>query len=172
MKSLWVAIGLMLLGMCAGCRKQGPESAQVSPQSSNVTPAGQAEVDYDAIFGRVVALEDSLFSNPRNTAAMQALSVAAFDTVSGEFLVAGKGVANARLPRGGREAARKTAALRTAERWALYLKAWRTGRQISFGTPIGGQIAYSKLVRETVKDDTLLVLVLIPLGSVEVSSVK
>ena len=94
-----------------------------------------------------------------------------FDTASGCFFAVGKAVTNPQFPLEAQSIGRKAAAKLSAERWALCLKAWNSGKEVSRNSPPSGQIFYSKSLFEKTFEDTLYVLLEIPSGSIRVSEI-
>lgn len=156
----------ILFGALLYCREDNPseddKTEQIAPQ------AEQAALDYDALMTRLLELQNDIYANPTDPEFIPPLLKAAFDSTSGSFLVVGRGLANPAHPEAAQAASRKTAARHDGRRWALYLKAWRRGDMRPLSRTINGEIAYSKVLHERMRDDTLYLLLQVPLGSVVV----
>jgi hypothetical protein len=121
---------------------------------------------YDSLLYRLIALENAVWSNPRDLKCHADLLATSLDSASGCFLVAGKGVPNKSLPEASWKQGRKIASIYDAKRWALYCKTWAIGGAKPFGTRISGEITYTRTLLERLDGDTLFSLVSVPTGSI------
>ena len=154
----------ILILIFSGCqqKKSVPEKSTLQ----NIKTIIQRDPDYDSLADVISNYQDRIISDPENKILMGRLLSAALDSTSGCFLVAGKGVYNRNLPLSAQNESRKTAAIRSAQRWALYLKVWQQGDLVPLSTPVSGSIAYSKTLIEKEVNDTLFLLLGIPPGSI------
>jgi hypothetical protein len=168
MNRITPAILCCVLFMALSCEQEGTPKKQVADTSSTSQGATTTPVpkNLDSLFSVIGAIEDSLFRTPKDTTLFRTFLRASFDSVSGCFYVVGKGLAKRARAASIRDAERRKAAQRTAERWALYAKAWQEGQSLSFGHTISGTITYSTQAGEREKNDTLLMMIQVPLGSI------
>lgn len=124
----------------------------------------------ESLLSLLIKLENDVFTNlpSKATVSLSELKKASFDSSSGCFLVAGKGMFNKSHSEGTWDNGRKMAASGDAKRWALYLKAWRDGSTVDFGKRISGEVSYSRILLERTHGDTLYQLMQVPIGSVVV----
>jgi hypothetical protein len=158
-------LGLILPLLLMSCRDT-ERPAQVKQASVKPAQAADTVVNYDSLLTLLLGLQSGISANPSELNRIPIFLQQSFDTVSGTFMVAGKGISNPSFPEAARDAARKSAALYDGKRWGLHLKAWRTGDIKPFTRPISGEIAYSKVLFERMNGDTLFVLIQIPIGSI------
>ncbi len=151
------------------CREQNPESGKAAPATDSVKTHAAHEADTTKLAHKLTSLRSlqaTVMLNSRESAPRSSLLNASFDTLSGCFLVTGKGVINPEHPEGARSLGRERAAKYDAERWSLYLKEWRLGQERAYGSAIGGSVAYSRILYERIIGDTLLVLTQVPVASI------
>jgi hypothetical protein len=162
------------VALLASCRTQ-PSLPQIQKTGqlnnlpvydSNGSPVVQDSVKYDSLLLRLLVLQNAIYVNPREMNNISPLLKASFDSSSGCFLVAGKGVPNKSLPETSWKQGRKIASAYDAKRWALYCKSWSLGNHHTFGTRISGEITYSRILLERLENDTLFTLVSVPAGSI------
>jgi hypothetical protein len=122
--------------------------------------------NYDSLLSIVLLQENEIRKMPTTSLAVSLFLKSSFDSSSGCFRVAGKGTYNPELPKTTWRQGMKVAASYDAKRWALYAKQWSDGGHFIFGDKISGEITYSKILAERVQDDTMYVLVSVPIGSV------
>jgi len=146
------------------CDNDNPRENRTSYSSESITK--EPDKNYDSLLSVIKPLQDSIYQNPSDISLFTPFFEKAFDSTSGSFYVLGKGFANKNHPRESWNAARKAAARYSGQRWALYLKAYQSQQPVSFGTSMQGQIVYSKVVHETLQNDTLYQLLQIPASSV------
>jgi hypothetical protein len=166
MKLYVTAIALCFTLVFLSCRDIARQGAKASGGTTNPRQPADSIQYYDSIFSAVKNCQDSVYNKPESETLAAKLLLAAYDTVSGSFLVVGKAVFNPDFPQQAQTADRKRASKYIGERWALYLKAWQAGNSIPFGKPIAGTIAYSKELSSREKGDTLFQLLMIPFGSI------
>ena len=159
-----IPVFAILILIFSGCQQRKSTPEKSTPQ--NLKTISHREPDYDSLADVISNYQNRIMSDPENKLLMGRLLSAALDSTSGCFLVAGKGVYNRNLPLSAQSESRKTAASRSAQRWALYLKTWQQGKLVPFGTPVSGSIAYSKTMAEKEVNDTLFLLLGIPRGSI------
>ena len=158
-------LGLVVLLFMVACRDtSNPSPGKAAGAVSSA--ARDTAVNYDSLLTELLKLQTAILENPQDLRRIPPLIEKSFDTVSGAFLIAGRGVANPKFPEAAREASRKTAASYDGRMWGLHLKEWRTGSMRSFARPISGDIAYSKVLFERTNGDTLCQLIQIPIGSI------
>jgi hypothetical protein len=156
----------LALSLCFfSCKEE--QQVKTAPPAARAQPKPAARSVPRPGLNDLRALQARTEENKAGRAAIDKLLQVSFDPVSGCFFIVGTGVSNNALPRAAHRAARQKAALNTALRWALYLKAWHTGKHIAFGSPIEGHVAYHSVVSEQVRGDTLFLIVQVPVGSVE-----
>ncbi|MBD3322222.1 MAG: hypothetical protein GF350_14075 [Chitinivibrionales bacterium] len=170
MKQIIAAI-LAVSALFVSCREKENETKKAPKGKADTTvrqSTGRRDFSLDtaALFNRLLALEDSVRKESSNRELIEKLLETSFDSISGSFYSVGKGIANPEHPDAARQQARKRAAVTDARRWALYLKSWHHGSDISFGDSISGKITYSSVIAERDGKDTLLQLVQVPVGSV------
>ncbi|MBD3244040.1 MAG: hypothetical protein GF331_25835 [Chitinivibrionales bacterium] len=168
-----LAVGALLAFGLESCREDNsaPKSGP-SPDSVHLTAdtlSGRPlDADPDSLLAAVLPLQDSVYRNPQQSELTGVLVQTALDSASGSFVVVGKGVVNPEMTDEAARAGRQRAAQSDAKRWSLYLKAWYGGDTRAFGDAIEGKVAYTQVLLERMQGDTLLQLVQVPLGSVEV----
>ncbi len=168
-----LAVGILLVFWLGSCRednstpKSGPSPDSLSMDADTLS-GRPLDADPDSLLALVLPLQDSVYGNPRQAALAGALVKASLDSASGSFVVVGKGVVNPHTADEAAVAGQQRAAQSDAKRWALYLKAWYSGATLAFGDPLEGRIAYTNVLLERAKGDTLLQLVQVPLGSIEI----
>jgi hypothetical protein len=157
---------LLAVIVCASlsCRDNQKPAEDLQKQANTVSK--DTIINYDSLLSLLIRLQNSISANPRDSRLIPPLLTEAFDTVSGSFLIVGKGIPNKEFPEAAWDAARKMAALQDGKRWGLYLKAWRTGDMRNFGQTISGTITYSKVLFDRLSNDTLYQLIQIPIGSI------
>ena len=163
-KCLHIAILLLLL--VSVCRKNKEQSNYPTPDTLPFRQLEKTIPANDSLLEKVLFLQNKLRLNPDNDSIKHNLTSVTFDTVSGSFMVAGTGLHNKKLPQSAREAGAIMAAQQDAQRWALYLKTWYQGFTIHFGEQISGTITYSTILLQKRRNDTLFLLLQIPLGSI------
>lgn len=167
------AVGAFLALGLGSCRednstpKSGPSPDTLS-MAADTLSGGPLDADPDSLLALVLPLQDSVYRNPRQTELAGALVEASLDSASGSFVVVGKGVVNPQMTDEAALAGQQRAAQSDAKRWALYLMAWYGGDTRPFGDAIEGKIAYAKVLLERMKGDTLLQVVQVPIGSIEI----
>jgi hypothetical protein len=167
MKLPCIAIILIIITLLMVCKEEGtPRSGAAGAARDLPKSSLDTQAYCDSLLTVLLALQDSVYAKPRDVRLIAALSIAAYDTNAGAFVTAGKATFNPDFPEAARVQARQRASKYVGERWSLYLKAWRTGQHIAFGSPVSGSITYSKQIYSKQKGDTLYELILIPLGSV------
>jgi hypothetical protein len=120
----------------------------------------------DSLFDRIREQESALASFPSNDRLARDLLVTAHDTTVDCFYVIGKGTTDTAFPESAQSLSQKISAKYSAEKWALYCKAMLSGRKIPYGSPISGEVLYSKDIRKRLKNDTLFVMFKVPVGSI------
>lgn len=178
-----IAAALIIVTAAYGCKLEAQlprqeRSAQQSgrtrePSGKSATAASTASaaiVSPDSLFDVLLPMFGEVYSSPAGQTPRATLLTTAFDSTSGCFRTIGKGVENADT-RIARRAGRKRAAESDAKRWALYLRAWQLGDTRDFGAPIEGQVSYFENLYSRIVNDTLYILVSIPIGNVEVKTV-
>jgi hypothetical protein len=138
-------------------------------KQSRVTGTLHSAHNYDSLLTAILALQDSLVLSPQSDTLIDAFLSLSFDSASGSYFIAGKGVANETQPEAMQQSGKVRAAESTAKRWALYLRAWHLDKEVPFGKEISGTVAYSKTVFERQTPDTLFRLLQVPIGSVSVN---
>ena len=143
----------------------------VKPSPANLpatTETGQPLVatNYDSLLTFVLFQENEVRKMPATLLAVSLFLKSSFDSISGCFRVAGKGTYNREHPASSWKQGMSLAASYDAKRWALYAKQWSNGAKIPFVEKISGEITYSKTLIERVQDDTMYVLVSVPIGSI------
>ncbi len=175
MKRAISAIVLTIFLLTAKCGEESPhhDTRHTDTDSILFTPAGHRRtipIFTENTFNAIVELEKALTDSPENQKSREKLQHYCLDTVTGSFLVVGNGTANPEHPPSARDLGRRRAAIYSGERWALYHKAWNSGRRIPFGEEIFGKVMYSKVLMEKVESETLWVLLHVPIGSVVLES--
>lgn len=163
-----LVVVLLLQPMC------GEKDPQNNPEHTDTdsllfTPGGRrrttplfSEDMLDSIAELQEAVSDST-SDPKN---LEKLRQYCLDSITDSYLVVGKGTPNPEHPPSAHAVGRRRAAVYSAERWALYHKAWSSGKAIQFGDDIFGKVMYSKVLTEKAGSETLSVLLQVPIGSV------
>jgi len=159
----------MLVSLLAliSCYDQNPSDDRKKPAGQQGT-AEAAPADYEMLLGRLLQIETTLRETPARAGLVPELLNASFDSVSGTFFAAGKGLVNPSFPAEAQHASGITAAQADARRWTLYMKSWHVGDKTLFGSPIHGDIMYSKTLLERQAGDTVFVLIQVPVGSIVV----
>lgn len=168
-----VILPLLLAIVLAGCRddqmaQEGYDQARAEPIAEQPSDQDFVQVDTARTLERLLDLQATVYSKKDDLNAAQALLSFSFDSTTGCFLTVGKGTINPAHPASARKAGRKLAAGYEGKRWGLYLKVWYSGTWIPFGTPIEGEVVYSKVLHERIANDTLYQLMILPLGSIVV----
>lgn len=161
---------LLFVAICIGCKPEKKAAVEKEPQERRQVQPTQDTLSAEEC-GRIMAKLDAVIRrvNAGNgEAEKKRLVTESWDSVGGGFLCMGKGVVNPKLPEAARSGAQRKAARLTAERWALYLKKWRDGVYVSPTRGIGGEIAYSRELCRRNDEDTLFLLLQVPLGSIVV----
>lgn len=160
-----LAGALVLLTLFVLCKPdESPKAREIAP-TSEPAPADTV-IHYESLMNSILILQEAITADPTTTHLPGRLLRLATDTVAGCFLSVGKGVPNPAMPESARTASVRRAAKCTGERWALYLKAWHTGKEILFGQMIKGKVVYGKVLYERLSADTLYALCSVPVGSV------
>ena len=142
-------------------KREGAEAIQAASSAPVFSP-----LDTAALFSKLMILQDSISWNPGDRNLVNRYLRTSLDTVSGCFHVVGKGVVNKDYPESAQKMSRKMAAEYTGKRWTMYLKAWNAGLNISYGRTISGSVLYSEELYERILDDTLCLLLKVPIGSI------
>jgi site-specific recombinase XerC len=129
-------------------------------------PTAADSLKNDSLLTRLCTLENAVYASPLDLSKISPLLKASFDSLSGCFIVAGKGTQNKSMPEASWKQGQKIASAYDAKRWALYLKSWSLGNTAHFGTKISGEITYSRILLERLDGDTLYTLVSVPMGSI------
>jgi hypothetical protein len=169
MKHLVAAIGILVILLTPVCKKEQVRNQNATNDDSVMITEKTdlpRRVNLDSLFSVICRLQDSIYRNPNDMNLIKNYTQTSFDSTCGCFFVVGKGVANSDFPAATREKAKRTAAERIAQRWALYARLWRDNNMLPFGRPITGFITYSTVVKEQDRGDTLQVFLQIPLGSI------
>jgi hypothetical protein len=168
--SLIVLSVTVLIGSCRENNQMpkgsGRETAKLS--EITVTDPVQDSLRIDSLFDVLWQLECAVAEKPADKKRTKKLLAKSLDTTAGCFYIVGKGLKNLDLPEEARQLAQKTSAKYAAEKWVLYLKALYSGEKISYGEQIAGDVLYKKDLRTRTMDDSLFVLVMVPVGSVVV----
>jgi len=156
---------LSCLALCAialgvgSCRPKGSPEQQATAQPSDLAAARPARSP-DSLLRELIALEEAVRSKPGDLAARQALARAAWDSAGGMLCTAGWAVGESR--------GRTRIAQHEAHQWALYLRAWIGGDRRSYGDPIAGEVADSRILLERSDGDTSSALLQAPYARVSV----
>lgn len=158
----------VLFGACSHNGRMPKSSSRDTTKSSGVTVIDPVRdsLRIDSLFDTLRQLELAVAEKPVDRNRVKKLLEKSLDTANGCFYIVGKGLKNPDLPEEARPLALKTAAKFAAEKWALYLKALNSGEKITYGTPVTGKVLYKKDLLTRVVDDSLFMLVMVPLGSV------
>jgi hypothetical protein len=139
--------------------------APTTPNSSS--RAGHfGDKQCDSLLVLLMALENRVHADSLAWEAAREIEQISFDSVSGCFFVAGKGVFNKLHPQEAQQTGRQMAATYDAKRWEIFLKIRSQGRNISIGDKFSGEITYSITLCQRVENDTLMVLLKVPTGSI------
>jgi hypothetical protein len=176
-RPVFLLIAVATIAILGACRENGqnPKCCTGDPVKSNemtVTDPVQDSLRIDSLFDTLWQLECAVAEKPSDKNRAKKLLAKSLDSVSGCFYIVGKGLTNPDLPEKARPLAQKTSAQYSAEKWVLYLKTLYSGEKISYGAQISGEVLYNKGLRTRAADDSLFVLVMIPVGSVVVKDVK
>jgi hypothetical protein len=177
MKRICLAIilcvyGAFLLQSCkwqassAAINKSKKPATLQNLQPSSGTSSTPDTTNYDSLLSIVQLQENEIIKMPTTPLAISLFLKSSFDSSSGCFRVAGKGTYNPEHPKTTWRQGMKVAASYDAKRWALYAKQWSDGGHFIFGEKISGEITYSKIIAERIQDDTMYVLVYVPIGSI------
>lgn len=174
MKRRVLAIFLLAIALLCGLACRQHPSPPVSRVSAEIPPPpGQSnrawhfgDKECDSLLVLLMALETRVRDDSLAWEAAREIEKLSFDSVSGCFLVAGKGVFNKSHPQEAQQAGRELAATYDAKRWAIFLKIRSQGRDISIGDKFSGEITYSAALCQRVENDTLMILLKIPTGSI------
>jgi hypothetical protein len=165
---LAIASAAILIGTCRE-NKQMPRGSSAQPaKSAEITPFDPIadSLRMDSLFDALLELEQAVAATPDDRRAVKNLCAKSLDSLAGCFYLVGTGVKNPSLPEDAQPAARKTAAKFSAEKWALYLKALHCGEKITYGETVKGRVLYTKELRTRITEDSLYMLVMVPVGSV------
>lgn len=163
--SIIVFLGLSLT-LLISCRDQKKDEFSKAKEGFIEVKKSPYKPDYDSILSSLLDLQNRLTVQPSEKELMRKLVSVSYQKSSGCFLTAGRGVINRKLPEAVRETERQKAADLSAQRWAFYVKEWYRDNMIPFGTPVSGTISYSSVLFQRAANDTLEILVQIPLGSI------
>lgn len=144
----------------------GAECAK-SNETTVIDPV-QDSLRIDSLLDTLWRLECAVSEKTSDKNLVKKLQAKSFDSASGCYYVVGIGLKNLDLPEEAQPLAQKTSAKYAAEKWALFLKAVYSGEKTTFGTPVSGKVLYKKDLRTRSVDDSLFVLVMVPVGSVVV----
>jgi len=160
----------LMVGACRESGKQAGGPGSGFPKSTETTAVDPVKdsLRINSLFDTLWLLQCAVAEKPADQKKIQDLCEKSIDTLAGCFYVVGKGVRNTDLPEDTQDAFRKTSAKFAAQKWALFLKAKNEGEIISFGETIKGDVLYKKELRSRVSDDSLLVMFMVPVGSVVV----
>ena len=175
--SLLVIILVMII---ADCRKNPamPKESGVAAEKSGAadhrgaTDTQSDSLRLDSLFDRIRLQEAAIAAYPSNERLVKELLGSALDSSAGCVYSIGKGTIDTALPATAQPVSQKIAAKYSAEKWALYCKAWLSGEKIPYGAPISGKVLYEKNLRARMKNDTLFLLLMVPVGSVVVKKAK
>ncbi len=159
---------LLLSPMC-GDEDPHNDGEHTDTDSLLFTPGGRRRtvpLFNEGMLDTIADLQEAVSDSPKNTGSLEQLQRYCLDTVTGSFLVVGKGTANPEHPPSAIEQGRRRAAIYAGQQWALYLKAHHIGRRIPYGEEIRGKVMYSKVLMEKTESETLSVLLQVPVGSV------
>jgi hypothetical protein len=164
---LIASISLLLV-----CKFDNPKEWSGVPASQTKVTVSQDSINaktFDSLLTNINDIENELFcSQSSDLKQIKKLVNRTFDTSNGCFHTVGKGIINPSFPPETQNASRKNAAKYKGEQWALTLKSWYTGKKLPVCTHASGQIFYSKILFNKLIDDTLLMLLEVPLGSINV----
>jgi len=160
-----LALACVFCALFLSCDEQQPKEKHAAA-SGTATLQADTVLNYDSLITLLLELQSRILEDPANTRLFPRLVTASFDTISGSFLVVGRGVANQGMPEGTWNAGKKMAASLDAKNWALYNKSWRQGNMIPRTKQVRGTIAYSRVLFERENNDTLYQLLEIPIGSI------
>ncbi|NLE03005.1 MAG: hypothetical protein GX640_24305 [Fibrobacter sp.] len=154
---------LFSLFLFLSCRE---EKSSTSNTSEKHQSRQQIKIDYPSLLDTLLVIQNEIMHAPDNKGLQQKLLLSAFDSISGSFLAAGTGISPIDQKPVIAEQLRLRTAKMVAQRWALYLKAWRSGNSVQFGDSISGTITYNTEVYSKMRNDTLYLIVQIPVGSI------
>jgi len=145
------------------CREQKVKTVDDRNNSSSHDTAlaiNPRIINYDSLLTQILDLQNALVQNPEDTHSIRQLLVVSFDSLQNLFYCAGKGVVNTKHPAEAQLIGMRRAAQNTAQRWALYLKAWQENTMIPFGVEISGNVMSGTAVLfEKTSGDTVYQLV-------------
>ena len=157
-----VTLGVILACTFCGCKEDRPEQSNLREE----LPTERTDSSYVLLLDRLLFFQNKITADVSDAHAVIAYRKISYDTATDCFYTVGKGVANKNFPEAAQNASRQLAAKRTAINWVLYLKNWSEGKSIEYGTPVSGNIMYSKSVLDQQEGDTLLRLFQFPIGSI------
>jgi hypothetical protein len=164
---------IALIAMTVDCRDDAamPKGSRARPADASKKETLSPERDslrLDSLFDLLRQQESSLSAYPSNERLAQELLSTALDSAAGCFYTVGKGTIDTTFPEKARALRQKNMAKYASEKWALYCKAWLSGKKNACRTPITGKVLYGQDIRARSVDDTLFLMRKVPVGSVVV----
>jgi hypothetical protein len=122
----------------------------------------------DSLLHRLLDLQNAVVAAPKKPEVMKRLIATWLDTVAACIYIVGQATSIPDSTEETNQVKAKRLAKVAAEQWALAVKSWINGTKITYGTEIQGQVLYSRALLTRQKNDTLMVLYMVPVGSVVV----
>lgn len=161
-------LGLVMIFFCFRPKHLEKTKRGTLKKMNTLEQSSEAE-NYDSLFACLIRLENAIEENPDSSLLTDKILKTAFDAISGQFFVVGKGINSGEFVDYEIELiTQKQMARRSAEEWALFLKAFLKGDDIVYGTEILGKVMYAKKLVEEIHEDTVYQLFAIPITSVVV----
>lgn len=170
-RPVFLVSALLLVFLAASCRenKEMPKSScaenALTGDAGTYDPVRDS-LRIDSLFDALCRLECSVAEKPDDRKRVKMLREKSLDTCAGCFYTVGRAASDPGLPEGERLVAREVAAKAAADKWTLFMKALGENEQLTCKSPVSGRILYRKELREKTVDDTLFVMVMVPVGSV------
>jgi|WetSurMetagenome_2_1015567.scaffolds.fasta_scaffold32261_3 hypothetical protein len=163
----WIYISAIAVFTLLSCKEDQPR-----PKDSGSLDSSQNEIDpftdtlfLDSLLNKLLDLQNKVVAAPKKTETMKRLIASSHDTIAACMYIVGEAVS---IPDSTGEinpVKAKRFAKVSAEHWALMVKSWINGTKIPYGTVIQGKVLYCRELLERRKEDTLVVLYMVPVGS-------
>jgi hypothetical protein len=166
----WIYISAIAVLTLLSCKEDQPR-----PRDSGSLDSSQNEIDpftdtlfLDSLMDRLLDLQNTVVAAPKKPEPLQRLIAISHDTVAGCIYIVGQATSIPDSTGEINQLKAKRLAKTAAEQWALTIKSWIDGTKIPYGTVIQGKVLYCQELLERQKNDTLMILFMVPVGSVVV----
>jgi hypothetical protein len=166
----WIYISAIAILALLSCKEDQPRPRDSGSLDSSQNEKGPFTdtLFLDSLLYRLLDLQNAVVAAPKKPEPMQRLIATSLDTVATCMYIVGQATSIPDSTGETNDYKVKRAAKTVADQWALTVKSWINGTKIPYGTVIQGKVLYCRELLKQEKNDTLMILYMVPVGSVVV----